>query len=104
MIIVLFKADLREDANREDYQATLRHMRELVQQIPGFISVKRFVADDGESFTLARFASEEALEAWRTQPEHLEAQRKGREHFYNSGWAQVYTLLRESQFQRQETA
>ena len=42
--------------------------------IPGFISYNSYVSDDGEELTVARFDSPEALEAWRTHPEHPEAQ------------------------------
>ena len=104
MIIVLFSAERRDDMNLEEYQACNQRMRELVRQMPGFISRKRFVADDGEALSIFRFESEEALEAWRNFPEHVEAQRKGRTQFFASYWAQVCTVIREYQFQRDSTA
>ena len=42
--------------------------------IPGFISYNSYVSDDGEDLAVARFESLEALEPWRTHPEHPEAQ------------------------------
>jgi heme-degrading monooxygenase HmoA len=100
MVIVMFGTELREDADLADYEARSERLDVLVRQIPGFISVKSFIAADGEKISIARFASEEALEAWRFQPEHVVAQRKGREDYYESYWVQVCTTIREYQFQR----
>lgn len=100
MIIVLFGTELREDADLEDYRMTAKRMHELVRQVPGFISAKRFVAEDGEPVVIVRFESEEALQAWRNHPEHMEAQKKGRKSFYNCGWVQVCKTIRNYTFQR----
>ena len=58
-------------------------MHELVERIPGFISIKAYTGEDGEEIDLVRFANEDALKVWKEQPEHLEAQRRGREEFYD---------------------
>jgi heme-degrading monooxygenase HmoA len=97
MIVVLFNAERREEIDLEGYQALAKRMNELVREIPGFISVKKYVAADGEAVTIARFESEEALAEWRNHPEHLEAQKKGREEFYSSAWVQVCKTIREQE-------
>jgi len=38
-------------------------MHELVETIPGFISIKGFIGEDDEEIDIVRFESEEALEA-----------------------------------------
>jgi hypothetical protein len=38
-------------------------MNDLVRQIPGSISRKGFVADDGDEVSIARFKNAEALDA-----------------------------------------
>ena len=95
MVIVLFGTELRKDADLDDYEARSERMNALVQQMPGFISVKGYTAADGDEVVIARFASEEALDAWRSNPEHMETQRKGREEYYESYWVQVCTTIRE---------
>jgi heme-degrading monooxygenase HmoA len=45
--------------------------------------------------TVFRFASEEALEAWRTHPEHVETMKRGHAEFYASGFLQVCKVIRE---------
>ncbi len=104
MVIVLFGTELRADVDRAEYEERNRRMSELVEQMPGFISVKSYTADDGDRVVIARFESEEALDAWRFQPEHMEAQRRGREAYYESYWVQACTTIREYQFQRQPQA
>ena len=101
MVIVLFGTELRADADLAEYQARSRQMNELVRQIPGFISVKGYTAGDGDEVVIARFESEEALDAWRFQPEHVETQRRGREAFSESYWVQVCTTIRDYAFHRQ---
>ena len=70
-------------------------MYDIVSRLPGFVSVKLFKADDGEELTVFRFASEEALEAWRTHPEHVETMKRGHAEFYASGFLQICKVIRE---------
>jgi heme-degrading monooxygenase HmoA len=70
-------------------------MRELVREIPGFISIKGFVGEDGEEISIARFESDAAVKLWRSHPEHLLTQRRAREAFYASYWVQVTTTIRD---------
>ena len=98
MVVVLFGTKMRKDADLEEYNRRSRRMNELVQQIPGFISVKGFTSSDGDELSIARFESQEALDAWRFQPEHVETQRRAREAFYESYWVQVCETLRDYEF------
>jgi len=41
-IVVLFKTHLRAGADKEEYAKTSRRMHELVETIPGFISIKGY--------------------------------------------------------------
>jgi len=50
--------------------------------MPGFVSIKTFIADDGEHVSIIEFRNEETHNAWKNHPEHKEAQRLGREKFY----------------------
>jgi heme-degrading monooxygenase HmoA len=78
-------------------------MSELARTMPGYVSEKNFVADDGERVTIVEFENEEGLRAWRTNPEHVAAQRLGRQKYYTEYHIQVCTLDRESKFKAQET-
>ena len=76
-------------------------MYELVQQHPGFISLESATAPDESEVTIAHFASEEAVTAWRNNPEHRQAQQLGRSAFYESYRIEVCTTIREYEFHQE---
>jgi heme-degrading monooxygenase HmoA len=98
MIVVLFSTTDRDDVDVDDYRRTSARMRELVATIPGFVSYNAYQGENGEGVAVARFDSEEALNAWRGHPEHQVAQEKGRSSYYKSYWVQVCSTLREYGF------
>ena len=57
-------------------------MNELARTMPGYISHKGYFADDGERVTIVEFEHEEGLRAWRTNPEHIAAQKLARQKYY----------------------
>jgi heme-degrading monooxygenase HmoA len=99
MIVTVFRSRLMPGV-REDYVALVDHMVELASSMPGYISHKGFSADDGERVTIVEFESEEAQRAWRMHPQHRDAQRRGREIYYESYNIQICELKRESKFDR----
>jgi heme-degrading monooxygenase HmoA len=94
-VIVIGNLRLREGASVAEYERLGERMYNIVSRIPGFLSVKSFKADDGEELSAFRFASEEALEAWRTHPEHVETMKRGHAEFYSSGFLQICKVIRE---------
>ena len=101
MIITVFRSRLRPGA-RDQYVALVQRMAELAATMPGYISHKGFFADDGERVTVVEFESEEGMTAWRTHPEHIEAQRLGRQHYYAEYHLQVCELVRDSHYKSEE--
>ena len=57
-----------------------------------------FIAEDGERVTIVEFADAQGQEGWRTRPEHVEAQNKGRREFYTEYKLQICDVVRESAF------
>jgi len=94
-VIVIGNLKLREGASVEEYEQLGERMYNIVSRILGFLSVKSFNAADGEELTVFRFASEEALEVWRTHPEHVETMKRGHAEFYSSGFLQICKVIRE---------
>jgi len=101
-VVVIFKLFMRDDADLDDYGRTSRRMHELVHKLPGFISLKEYTSEDGEVLDIARFRDETSLEAWKQEPEHLEAQRKGREEFYDHYAIQALKVIRDYEFRRED--
>ena len=101
MIVVFFKTQLRAGIDSAEYQKAAQRMYALASKMPGFVSFKKYSSDDGDAFAIVKFESEEALEAWRNLPEHVETQRRGREEFYEYYWVQVCKSVREYEWRRQ---
>ncbi len=98
-VVVVFKLHLRKGADEAAYAATSRRMHELVDHWPGFISLKEYTGEDGEVLDIARFEDEKSLEAWRREPEHLDAQRRGREEFYDHFHIQALKVIRDYEYE-----
>jgi heme-degrading monooxygenase HmoA len=103
MIVVVFRSRLRPGL-REEYVALVDAMSALARTMPGYVSHKGFFADDGERVTIVEFEHAEGLRAWRTNPQHLAAQKLAREKYYVEYSVQVCTLDRESRFKAEDAA
>jgi heme-degrading monooxygenase HmoA len=99
MVLALFAFRVRPEAGEEFHQ-TVARMAELVQQIPGFISLDLFRSEDGRTLAVPRFESEEALLMWRNHPEHVAAQKKGKAAFFEDYWIDVCSTIRSYEFHR----
>jgi len=94
-VLVIGALNLRDGAAMDEYDRLGERMYGIVSRLPGFQSAKSFKAEDGEEITVFRFGSEEALEAWRTHPEHVETMKRGHAEFYASGFLQICKVIRE---------
>jgi len=94
MILTIFRSRLRPEHENE-YHERADSMESLARSMPGFVSFKTFYARDGERVSIVEFESAGAHEAWRKHPEHMEAQRLGREKFYSEFKIQVSENPRE---------
>jgi heme-degrading monooxygenase HmoA len=81
-VLVLLRTSLRPDCDVPAYEALEARMSALVSEVPGYHGTEVLTAEGGETIALVKFESREALLRWRNHPEHLEAQRAGRERFY----------------------
>ena len=99
MVVTVFRSRLRAE-HADEFQRVADRMAEIARSMPGFISYKVFAAADGERCSIIEFESPELLQAWREQPEHREAQRLGRERFYEEYTLWVGEPARESRFKR----
>ena len=99
MIVVVFRSRARAD-NRDAYNALGEEMDALARSMPGFISAKDYMSDDGEKITIVEWATAEQLKAWREHPDHAKAQARGRAEFYEEYTLYVCENPRESRFKR----
>jgi len=84
MVVVLFHIKTRPDIDQDEYQRTFERMMELVSAMPGFQGLDGFAGEDGSELAVARFDSDEAVRAWKAQPEHVRTQERGRTEFFDT--------------------
>jgi len=101
MLIAVFRSRLKPGV-RDEYAAAVDRMNELARTMPGYISHKTFHAEDGERCTIVEFEREEGLRTWRTHPEHIVAQKLGRQKYYTEYSVQVCSLDREAKFKAKD--
>jgi len=81
-IVTVFRSRLRPGTD-EAYVVVANDMSRLAHAMDGFIDEKFYIAPDGERVTIVRFADMATQRSWATHPDHLDAQRRGREEFYS---------------------
>ena len=97
MVITIFRNRLKPEAVKE-YNEWAPRMSALAKTMPGYISHKVFVAEDGERLTLVEFEDDKTQRDWRMNAQHVEAQKKGRKDFYQEYKLQICKVERESSF------
>ena len=99
MVLIIFRSRLTPEAG-DDYAEMQAEMLATAREMPGFIDVKGFKADDGERVTIVRWQDRETLAAWRSHPRHRLAQQNGRSKWYEYYHIEIAEVLRENSFNR----
>ncbi|HLX43637.1 MAG TPA: antibiotic biosynthesis monooxygenase [Bryobacteraceae bacterium] len=99
MIVVVFRSRLTPEAG-SDYGNMAAEMAETAKDMPGFIDVKSFTAEDGERLTLVWWKDRETLMGWRNHPRHQIAQETGRAKWYQYYKIEVAEVIRDGAFTR----
>lgn len=97
MMVTVFRSRLRPE-NIEEYLKMAAKMKELAAAMPGYISHKGFIAEDGERVTIVEFESEDTQRAWAELPAHRKAQQLGRERYFSEFSIHVCKTLRSNSF------
>jgi heme-degrading monooxygenase HmoA len=95
MIVIVMRSRLNPDA-QEEYKQWAMRMSILARDVPGYVSHKGFVAEDGERVTIVEFESEDGMRAWAKHPEHVEAKKKGRSVFFAEYRVQICQVMRDT--------
>lgn len=93
MIVTIFRSRLRAET-ADEYHATAIALGDLVRTLPGYVAHKSYLAADGEKVTIVEFESDDALDSWRTHPDHLAAKRLGIERYFSEYSMQVCSVER----------
>jgi heme-degrading monooxygenase HmoA len=79
-IAVIFSSQRRDDD--EGYAAMAERMVALAATQPGFLGIESARSADGFGITVSYWRDDASVRAWKRDIDHLDAQRRGREHWY----------------------
>ena len=82
------------------YDTTAARMVELAHTIDGFLGIESVRDASGAGITVSYWRDDQAIETWRTHPEHLDAQAAGRGDWYAWYELRVARVERASSFRR----
>ncbi|MHB1164669.1 MAG: antibiotic biosynthesis monooxygenase family protein [Candidatus Nanopelagicales bacterium] len=101
MTVAVIFTSRRTPSHDEEYEALAARMEELAVEQPGFISITG-IRDPvtREGITVSYFRDDAAARAWKAQAEHLHAQRRGIEDFYEEYSVTVAEVIRDYRFAR----
>ena len=94
MIAVIFEV---WPADRNAYLDIAADLRPELEKIDGFLSVERFesLTEKGKILSISFWRDEDAVKAWRNQPEHRMAQKAGRGGVFRDYRLRVAQVLRD---------
>jgi heme-degrading monooxygenase HmoA len=99
MVIVVFRSRIRAE-HAAEYYALVEDMEKIARAMPGYVSNKAYMSEDGERLSIHEWESAEHLRAWREHPDHAKAQALGRREFYEEYTLYACENPRESRFRR----
>jgi len=76
-------------------------MQELARQQPGFLDIESFRSPDGKGVTISYWEDLPAIQDWKQNPEHLTAQRLGKQHWYQDYTVEVAKIESAYRFSRE---
>jgi Uncharacterized enzyme involved in biosynthesis of extracellular polysaccharides len=91
MYVVIFRARVR--TYDDEYEQVALRMRDLALSEFGCLAFHA-VAENGEEIALSYWPDEASIAAWKNHPEHVLAQRVGRERWYESYSVEVAQIAR----------
>ncbi len=98
--VVSFANERPAGADGDGYGETAEEMDALAKTQPGYIGIESVRSDGGAGITISRWSSIAAMVSWRKVSSHMEAQRSGRERWYDWYRSDVCRVDRTSEFRR----
>ena len=92
MFVVIFRAKVRHFD--DEYSTMAKRMRELALTQFGCLDFQA-LTEGKDEIALSYWPDEASIRAWRAHPEHVVAQRLGKERWYESYLVQVAEVDRE---------
>lgn len=94
MLVVIFTATFSNPD--EEYQQTASRLRELALSKYGCLEF-RSACEDNTEIAISHWPDEDHIQRWKQDPEHLAAQKRGREKWYASWQIEIAEIVRRTQ-------
>ena len=96
MIVVIFEVHIQQE-NRQTYIDLASELKPILESIDGFISVERFqsLTNSDKLLSLSFFRNEHAVQQWRSQEHHRDAQTSGRTSVFKDYRLRVAGVIRD---------
>src|ERR1051325_240352 len=96
MIAVIFEV-WPKAAGKQTYLDIAAHLRPMLNDIDGFISIERFesLSEPGKILSLSFWRDEQAVEAWRNVEPHRHAQVRGRTELFQDYRLRIAGIIRD---------
>ena len=96
MIAVIFEV-MPHTEHKQAYLNIAAHLRPMLDEIDGFISIERFesLSQPGKILSLSFWRDEEAVARWREMEAHRAAQQEGRTRVFRDYRLRVAHVVRE---------
>jgi heme-degrading monooxygenase HmoA len=97
LVVVIFEFRMRPDADLDAYERLSDEMNALAASNDrfGFLGMTGYGGEDGTTVVVERFRDAAGMRAWARDPRHREAQRRGRDDYYDWYRVRVCNLERE---------
>lgn len=97
MLLVVFRSRFSENVDAT-YDTTEEYLAKKVREVAGddLVQLKNYVAEDGERVVLVWWRNPDTLEKWRNDPDHQDAQRLGRDKWYDFFELSISEIVRTS--------
>ncbi|HEY4259291.1 MAG TPA: antibiotic biosynthesis monooxygenase [Schlesneria sp.] len=89
---------LKREVDDVDYGITAQRMVELASAQPGYLGMEHVGDSAGAAITISYWSSLEAIENWRQDGEHLQAQDDGRTKWYEHYFLRICRVERDAEF------
>lgn len=96
MLAVIFEV-IPTAEGKQQYLDIAADLRQLLENRDGFISIERFqsLVDENKVLSLSFWRDEAAIQAWRNEMEHRQAQQQGKGKLFESYRIRVAEVVRD---------
>ena len=96
MYAVIFEVKVKADG-KDEYLSIASKLKEQLINMEGFISIERFssLVEEGKILSLSFWEDEEAINNWKSNLDHIQAQTKGKNQLFEGYRIRVAKVVKD---------